>query len=126
MSDYGSSVATRGLLHCNSAQVTVGFRPLHKPNWLLINKKVNTLSSTPHVNYLDVDAIKQRFFAHNMHVFRFDFCVIEVADGIGDVYVHEKETTLVYVIVFYFCRAAICLLTSCKCKVVAKCAGLHY
>ncbi|CAL8247945.1 unnamed protein product [Merluccius merluccius] len=39
MSDYGSSVATRGLLHCNSAQVTVGFRPLHKPNWLLINKK---------------------------------------------------------------------------------------
>ncbi|KAG7277971.1 hypothetical protein CRUP_020287, partial [Coryphaenoides rupestris] len=39
MSEYGSSVATRALLHCNSAQATVGFRPLHKPNWLLINKK---------------------------------------------------------------------------------------
>ncbi|KAJ3604262.1 hypothetical protein NHX12_029003 [Muraenolepis orangiensis] len=39
MSDYCSSVATRGLLHCNSAQVTVGFRPLHKPNWLLVNRK---------------------------------------------------------------------------------------
>lgn len=36
---YGSSVATRGLLHSNSQQVSVGFRPLHKPNWLLVNKK---------------------------------------------------------------------------------------
>lgn len=40
MGDYGSSVATRGLLHSNSQQVAVGFRPLHKPNWLLVSKKV--------------------------------------------------------------------------------------
>ncbi|XP_074493677.1 cell cycle checkpoint protein RAD17 isoform X1 [Sebastes fasciatus] len=39
MGYYGSSVATRGLLHSNSQQVSVGFRPLHKPNWLLVNKK---------------------------------------------------------------------------------------
>ncbi|XP_076021236.1 cell cycle checkpoint protein RAD17 isoform X2 [Genypterus blacodes] len=39
MCEYGSSVATRGLLHSNFQQVAVGFRPLHKPNWLLINKK---------------------------------------------------------------------------------------
>ncbi|KAM7392183.1 hypothetical protein PAMP_022812 [Pampus punctatissimus] len=39
MGDYGSSVATRGLLHSNSQQAAVGFRPLHKPNWLLVNKK---------------------------------------------------------------------------------------
>ncbi|XP_035514937.1 cell cycle checkpoint protein RAD17 [Morone saxatilis] len=39
MGDYGSSVATRGLLHSNSRQASVGFRPLHKPNWLLVNKK---------------------------------------------------------------------------------------
>uniref|UniRef100_A0A8D0CUA0 RAD17 checkpoint clamp loader component n=1 Tax=Sander lucioperca TaxID=283035 RepID=A0A8D0CUA0_SANLU len=39
MGHYGSSVATRGLLHSNSQQVSVGFRPLHKPNWLLVNKK---------------------------------------------------------------------------------------
>uniref|UniRef100_A0A3Q1I638 AAA+ ATPase domain-containing protein n=1 Tax=Anabas testudineus TaxID=64144 RepID=A0A3Q1I638_ANATE len=39
MGDYGSSVATRGLLHSNCQQVSVGFRPLHKPNWLLVNKK---------------------------------------------------------------------------------------
>ncbi|KAM9394277.1 cell cycle checkpoint protein RAD17 isoform 2-T2 [Pholidichthys leucotaenia] len=39
MEDYGSAVATRGLLHSNSQQVSVGFRPLHKPNWLLISKK---------------------------------------------------------------------------------------
>lgn len=38
MADYGSSVATRGLLHSNNQQVSVGFRPLHKPNWLLVNK----------------------------------------------------------------------------------------
>ncbi|XP_041792202.1 cell cycle checkpoint protein RAD17 [Chelmon rostratus] len=39
MGDYGSSLATRGLLHSNSQQISVGFRPLHKPNWLLVNKK---------------------------------------------------------------------------------------
>ncbi|KAE8291582.1 Cell cycle checkpoint protein RAD17 [Larimichthys crocea] len=39
MGEYGSSVATRGLLHSNPRQVSVGFRPLHKPNWLLVNKK---------------------------------------------------------------------------------------
>ncbi|XP_076586300.1 cell cycle checkpoint protein RAD17 isoform X2 [Chaetodon auriga] len=39
MGDYGSSLATRGLLHSNSQQISVGFRPLHKPNWLLVSKK---------------------------------------------------------------------------------------
>ncbi|XP_019959566.2 cell cycle checkpoint protein RAD17 [Paralichthys olivaceus] len=39
MEDYGSSVATRGLLHSNSQHVSVGFRPLHKPSWLLVSKK---------------------------------------------------------------------------------------
>uniref|UniRef100_A0A1A8F553 RAD17 homolog n=1 Tax=Nothobranchius korthausae TaxID=1143690 RepID=A0A1A8F553_9TELE len=36
---YGSSVATRGLLHSHSHQVSSGFRPLHKPSWFLVNKK---------------------------------------------------------------------------------------
>ncbi|KAM3850280.1 cell cycle checkpoint protein RAD17-like, partial [Diretmus argenteus] len=39
MGEYGCSVATRGLLHSNSGHVSVGFRPLHKPNWLQVNKK---------------------------------------------------------------------------------------
>lgn len=39
MCEYSSSVATRGLLHSNSQQVTVGFRPLHKPHWLHVHKK---------------------------------------------------------------------------------------
>ncbi|XP_030579352.1 cell cycle checkpoint protein RAD17 isoform X2 [Archocentrus centrarchus] len=39
MGDYGSSVATRGLLHSNSQQVSAGFRSLHKPSWLLVSKK---------------------------------------------------------------------------------------
>ncbi|XP_077418001.1 cell cycle checkpoint protein RAD17 isoform X2 [Vanacampus margaritifer] len=39
MGEYASSVATRGLLHSNSQQVAVGFRPLHKPNWLQVSKK---------------------------------------------------------------------------------------
>ncbi|CAJ1068658.1 cell cycle checkpoint protein RAD17 isoform X1 [Xyrichtys novacula] len=39
MGGYGSSVATRGLLHSNSQQVSVGFRPLHKPHWLQVHKK---------------------------------------------------------------------------------------
>ncbi|XP_061672090.1 cell cycle checkpoint protein RAD17 isoform X2 [Syngnathoides biaculeatus] len=39
MWEYASSVVTRGLLHSNSQQVAVGFRPLHKPNWLLVSKK---------------------------------------------------------------------------------------
>lgn len=39
MGEYGSSVATRGLLHSNSAHVSAGFRPLHKPHWLLVNKR---------------------------------------------------------------------------------------
>ncbi|XP_061585648.1 cell cycle checkpoint protein RAD17 [Cololabis saira] len=39
MGEYGSSVAVRGLLHSNSHQVSVGFRPLHKPGWLLAAKK---------------------------------------------------------------------------------------
>ncbi|KAL0978993.1 hypothetical protein UPYG_G00179030 [Umbra pygmaea] len=48
MGEYGSSVATRGLLHSNSGHVAAGFRPLHKPNWLLVNKKYreNSLAAT--------------------------------------------------------------------------------
>ncbi|XP_060764020.1 cell cycle checkpoint protein RAD17 [Neoarius graeffei] len=44
MLEYGSSVATRGLIHSNTAraqaahQSSVGFKPLHKPHWLHINK----------------------------------------------------------------------------------------
>ncbi|KAG7318622.1 hypothetical protein KOW79_018377 [Hemibagrus wyckioides] len=44
MLEYGSSVATRGLIHSNSARAqadqpsSVGFKPLHKPHWLHINK----------------------------------------------------------------------------------------
>ena len=57
MAEYSSSVATRGLLHCNSAQAPVGFRPLHKPNWLLTNKKVKTLGSTSHVTNSEADTL---------------------------------------------------------------------
>ncbi|KAG8456441.1 hypothetical protein GDO86_002284 [Hymenochirus boettgeri] len=45
LSVYSSSVACRGIIHSNSArafsscQAVVGFRPLHKPQWLLVNKK---------------------------------------------------------------------------------------
>ncbi|XP_069483640.1 cell cycle checkpoint protein RAD17 isoform X3 [Ambystoma mexicanum] len=45
MSEYSASVATRGIIHSNKARVSghgsggVGFRPLHKPQWLVINKK---------------------------------------------------------------------------------------
>ncbi|KAM4808892.1 cell cycle checkpoint protein RAD17 [Rhinophrynus dorsalis] len=45
LSVYSSSVACRGVIHSNSArafancQGSVGFRPLHKPQWLLVNKK---------------------------------------------------------------------------------------
>lgn len=42
---YSSSVTCRGVIHSNSSrafansQSGVGFRPLHKPQWLLVNKK---------------------------------------------------------------------------------------
>ncbi|KAM9329931.1 cell cycle checkpoint protein RAD17 [Gastrophryne carolinensis] len=45
LSVYSSSVASRGIIHSNSSrafancQSGVGFRPLHKPQWLLVNKK---------------------------------------------------------------------------------------
>uniref|UniRef100_A0A3Q4MIB4 RAD17 checkpoint clamp loader component n=1 Tax=Neolamprologus brichardi TaxID=32507 RepID=A0A3Q4MIB4_NEOBR len=42
LGDYGSSVATRGLLHSNSQLASVGFRALHKPSWLLVNRKVRS------------------------------------------------------------------------------------
>ncbi|XP_069818963.1 cell cycle checkpoint protein RAD17 [Dendropsophus ebraccatus] len=50
---YSSSVASRGIIHSNSSrafascQSGVGFRPLHKPQWLLVNKKYqeNTLAA---------------------------------------------------------------------------------
>ncbi|XP_066469640.1 cell cycle checkpoint protein RAD17 isoform X2 [Tiliqua scincoides] len=43
--EYGASVATRGIMHSNRARASaqnrggMGFRPLHKPQWFLINKK---------------------------------------------------------------------------------------
>lgn len=43
--EYSASVAARGMIHSNkarafaSSQTGVGFKPLHKPQWLLINKK---------------------------------------------------------------------------------------
>ncbi|RVE68814.1 hypothetical protein OJAV_G00095750 [Oryzias javanicus] len=39
MRDYSSSVAVRGILHSHSHQVSVGFRPLHKPDWLRVSTK---------------------------------------------------------------------------------------
>ncbi|XP_044301940.1 LOW QUALITY PROTEIN: cell cycle checkpoint protein RAD17 [Varanus komodoensis] len=43
--EYSASVATRGVMHSNRARAFaqskggMGFRPLHKPQWFLINKK---------------------------------------------------------------------------------------
>ncbi|XP_053156649.1 LOW QUALITY PROTEIN: cell cycle checkpoint protein RAD17 [Hemicordylus capensis] len=43
--EYSASVATRGMMHSNRARTSaqnkggMGFRPLHKPQWFLINKK---------------------------------------------------------------------------------------
>ncbi|XP_042643852.1 cell cycle checkpoint protein RAD17 isoform X3 [Tyto alba] len=45
MEKYSASVATRGVIHSNTSrafahhQGGMGFRPLHKPQWLFINKK---------------------------------------------------------------------------------------
>ncbi|NWI12869.1 RAD17 protein, partial [Crypturellus soui] len=45
MEKYSASVATRGVIHSNTArafaqnQGGMGFRPLHKPQWFFINKK---------------------------------------------------------------------------------------
>ncbi|XP_063278503.1 cell cycle checkpoint protein RAD17 isoform X2 [Prinia subflava] len=45
MESYSASVATRGVIHSNRSrafahqQGGMGFRPLHKPQWFLINKK---------------------------------------------------------------------------------------
>ncbi|NWR57340.1 RAD17 protein, partial [Bucorvus abyssinicus] len=45
MEKYSASVATRGVIHSNTSrafahhQGGLGFRPLHKPQWLFINKK---------------------------------------------------------------------------------------
>ncbi|NXA04532.1 RAD17 protein, partial [Sapayoa aenigma] len=45
MENYSASVATRGVIHSNTSrafahqQAGMGFRPLHKPQWFLINKK---------------------------------------------------------------------------------------
>uniref|UniRef100_A0A8C5LQJ4 RAD17 checkpoint clamp loader component n=1 Tax=Leptobrachium leishanense TaxID=445787 RepID=A0A8C5LQJ4_9ANUR len=42
---YSSSIASRGIIHSNSArasansQAGVGFKPLHKPQWLMVSKK---------------------------------------------------------------------------------------
>uniref|UniRef100_A0AAY4CR22 AAA+ ATPase domain-containing protein n=1 Tax=Denticeps clupeoides TaxID=299321 RepID=A0AAY4CR22_9TELE len=51
MLEYGTSVATRGLIHSNSArakadsQSSVGFRPLHKPHWLLHKENCHAAQS---------------------------------------------------------------------------------
>uniref|UniRef100_K7G9G5 Cell cycle checkpoint protein RAD17 n=1 Tax=Pelodiscus sinensis TaxID=13735 RepID=K7G9G5_PELSI len=43
--EYSASVATRGVIHSNTARALahcqggMGFRPFHKPQWFLINKK---------------------------------------------------------------------------------------
>ncbi|KAL7836280.1 hypothetical protein AOLI_G00275640 [Acnodon oligacanthus] len=56
MLEYGSSVATRGLIHSNSSraqaacQSSVGFKPLHKPHWLQINR-------TYRENYLSAQSL---------------------------------------------------------------------
>lgn len=53
MESYSASVATRGVIHSNTSrafahqQGGMGFRPLHKPQWFLINKKVNPLFYFP-------------------------------------------------------------------------------
>ncbi|NXO13805.1 RAD17 protein, partial [Oriolus oriolus] len=45
MESYSASVATRGVIHSNTSrafahqQGGMGFRPLHKPQWFLVNKK---------------------------------------------------------------------------------------
>ncbi|NWZ83372.1 RAD17 protein, partial [Poecile atricapillus] len=45
MESYSASVATRGVIHSNTSRASaqqqggMGFRPLHKPQWFLINKK---------------------------------------------------------------------------------------
>ncbi|KAM8961738.1 cell cycle checkpoint protein RAD17 [Pelodytes ibericus] len=45
LSVYSSSVASRGIIHSNSARASanshtgVGFKPLHKPQWLMVFKK---------------------------------------------------------------------------------------
>ncbi|NWV62255.1 RAD17 protein, partial [Malurus elegans] len=45
MESYSASVATRGVIHSNTSRAFAhqhggkGFRPLHKPQWFLINKK---------------------------------------------------------------------------------------
>ncbi|KTF94166.1 hypothetical protein cypCar_00010381 [Cyprinus carpio] len=60
MVEYGSSVATRGLMHSNSSrahassQSNAGFRPLHKPHWLHINK-------TYRENYLTAQSLFLNF-----------------------------------------------------------------
>ncbi|XP_043095442.1 cell cycle checkpoint protein RAD17 isoform X2 [Puntigrus tetrazona] len=60
MLEYGSSVATRGLMHSNtsraqaSSQSNAGFRPLHKPHWLHINK-------TYRENYLTAQSLFLNF-----------------------------------------------------------------
>lgn len=60
MLEYGTSVATRGLMHSNSSrakansQSTAGFRPLHKPHWLHINK-------TYRENYLTAQSLFLNF-----------------------------------------------------------------
>ncbi|XP_048360467.1 cell cycle checkpoint protein RAD17 isoform X2 [Sphaerodactylus townsendi] len=45
LQEYGTSVVTRGIMHSNRSRAFahnkggMGFRPLHKPQWFLINKK---------------------------------------------------------------------------------------
>ena len=42
--EYGSSVACRGLIHCNRSSTPPKWRPLHKPQWSWVFRQVGTLS----------------------------------------------------------------------------------
>ena len=48
LQQYAASVATRGIIHCNSSRSKhdcggsgLGWRPLHKPQWYTANKTVS-------------------------------------------------------------------------------------
>ncbi|XP_022097189.1 cell cycle checkpoint protein RAD17-like isoform X2 [Acanthaster planci] len=51
MTTYGASLTSRGVIHCNTARSRCnsagggGWKPLHKPQWFEINRKVRLISS---------------------------------------------------------------------------------
>lgn len=51
LQEYAASVATRGIIHCNSSRSKhdavssgLGWRPLNKPQWYTANKTVSKLN----------------------------------------------------------------------------------